>query len=357
MSIENKLLELKNEVDKELEAFFDCKIRQVKEQRKPKEFLEMVRDLKSFTLRSGKRIRPILFYYGYLIGGGKDRKKILKTSVSVELIHSYLLIHDDIIDQDDFRHGDLSIHCKYEKGCENEFSNGDLKHFGNSMAIIIGDLASTFGYEILVSSDFPLDLKIKAISKLNSIVSNTLVGEAMDVVLGMSSSFSKSEIVEMQEYKTAKYTIESPLHLGAVLAGAGGKLLESLSRFAMPLGIAFQIQDDIIGVFGNEEKIGKPVGADIREGKKTLLIAEALKRASGRQRNIVCSLLGNRNISLDDVEKVRSIIKETGSLDYSRRKAEELVRLSQKRLGEIEISDDNKRFLSGLADFVVQRKY
>jgi geranylgeranyl diphosphate synthase type I len=358
MPIENELLKLKSEVDKELEVFFSYKIRQIEDQKKPEELLEAAKNLKSFVLNSGKRIRPILFYYGYLVAGGKDIEKILKTAIAVEFIHSYLLIHDDIIDQDDFRHGGLSMHCKYKEKYKDEFKNKDLKHFGTSMAIIVGDLTSVFGYEILTNSDFPLDLKVKAISKLNSIVSNTLTGEAMDVVLGMNASFSKSEIIEMQKYKTAKYTIEGPLHLGAILAGAGEKLLESLSRFAIPLGIAFQIQDDIIGIFGDEKKIGKPMGSDIIEGKKTLLIAEALERADDEQKEIIYSSLGNRSISLDDVEKVRNIIKETGSLDYSRKKAEELVKLSKKRLEEIEISDsNNKRFLSDLADFVVRREY
>lgn len=358
MSVENQLFELKNKIDKELEEFFDCKIKQIKDQKRPHELLEMAKNLRSFVLRSGKRIRPILFYYGYLVAGGKKKKEILKTAISVELVHSYLLIHDDIIDQDSFRHGSLSMHCKYEKEYQNRFKNKQLKHFGTSMAIVVGDLASAFGYEVLTSSDFSGSLKIKALDKLNDIISNTTLGQALDLILEMRESINLKEIFEMQRYKTAKYTIEGPLHLGAILAGADEKLLGSISRFAIPLGVAFQIQDDIIGVFGDENKIGKPIGSDIREGKKTLLIFKAVEKATEGQKKTLDRALGNKNITIDEIKTVRNIIVSTGSLEFSKNKARELKEFSLKCLTKIkEISNENKKFLRDLADFIVRRKY
>ena len=357
MPIEDCLFDLKNKVNKELELFFDNKIKQIKDQKKSDELLEMTESLRDFVLRFGKRIRPILFYCGYTIAGGEDKEKILKTAISIELVHSYLLIHDDIIDQDDFRHGDFSMHHSCAKKAENNFKNTDSKHFGISMAIVIGDLASTFGYEILTSSNFPITLKIKAIEKLNQIISNTIAGEALDVILAEYPDIKIDRIIEMQKYKTAKYTIEGPLHLGAVLAGADEKFLEAISRFSIPLGIAFQIQDDIIGIFGNEKKIGKPVGSDIKEGKKTLLIAKALEKASAEQKNIILSVLGNKKISFDEIENVRKIIKETGSLEYSKAETEKLIKLSKKNLEEIKISGKCREFLSDLADFTIKREY
>lgn len=357
MNINNYLAELKKQIDAELGIFFELKMKQAKNENKPAELAEMIKNLKKFTLNSGKRIRPILFYSGYVLVGGKDKTEALKTSIAIELIHSYLLIHDDIIDQDDIRHGDLSMHYKYEKSFADKLEEKNLKHFGASMAIIVGDLASTFGYEILTDSDFSIDLKIKAIGRLNYIIANTIAGEALDVILVEYPNVKVDKIFEMQKYKTAKYTIEGPLHLGAILAGADEKFLKSLSKFAVPVGAAFQIQDDIIGIFGDEKKIGKPVGSDIKEGKKTFLISKALEKADEKQKKMLNRALGNKNVSIEDIDGVRDIIVKTGSLEFSKAEAQKLINSAKQSLEGLNISKENKKFLSGLADFIVKRNH
>ena len=372
MSIEYSLVELRNKIEKELEGFFNNEIEQAERRGRPEEFLEMVKNLKRFTQGSGKRIRPVLFYYGYLIAGGEKEKDILEASISIELIHSYLLIHDDIIDEDDFRRYRPSMHCIYEKKYRDKLRrrhidvspsfqrrispNENSKHFGVSMAIVTGDLASSLGYEILNHSNFSADLKIKAIRELNRIVSNTITGEAMDVVLASRLDANLSDVIKMQGYKTAKYTIEGPLHLGAILAGADESFLKSISEFAIPLGIAFQIQDDIIGVFGDEKKTGKPVGADIKEGKKTLLSIKVFEKADSEQLETLSGLFGNKNISLDEIDDFREIIKKTGSLEYSLENIDSLVKLSKTHLGKIKIPENDKECLLELADFIAKRR-
>jgi len=365
---ENSLFGLRNKIEKELNEFFDNKIEQAGNQKKPGEFLEMIRNIKIFTLNGGKRIRSILFCYGYLIAGGEKKEDILKASISVELIHSYLLIHDDIIDEDDFRRHNLSMHHIYEKKYKNRFKNNykkrrlkafnenEIKQFGISMAIVTGDLASSLGYEILNRSNFSTDLKIKAIKKLNQVVSNTITGEAMDVILAVRQKDDSRDILKMQEYKTARYTIEGPLHLGAILAGADENFLKSISKFAIPLGIAFQIQDDIIGVFESKEKTGKPAGGDIKEGKKTFLSTKAFEKADDKQLETLSGLFGNKNISPDEIDDFREIIKKTGSLDYSLEKINSLVRSSKAHLEKMKISENDKERLLELADFVAKKK-
>jgi len=386
MLFKNQLSNLKKEIDRELKEFFDFKIREIKKRRKPSLSIEMAENIRGFTLSSGKRIRPILFYYGYLLAGGEDKKRILKAAISIELIHTYLLIHDDIIDRDDFRHHRSSMHCYYKKYLEsadhsflavprpvgesgkptpnpsqegNNFKEGNnAEHFGVSMAIIVGDLASVFGYGILNKADFPDSLKAKAIGRLNQILVNTLTGEAKDVFLGTFGDFNSAKILRMQGYKTAKYTVEGPLHLGAVLAGADDNFLKSLTDFAIPLGIAYQIKDDIIGVFGDEEKIGKPVGADIKEGKATLLIAKALESANGNQRKIINFALGNKKLKLEKLKEVRKIISETGSLEYSQNQASKFTELARVNLEKIKTPDEkSKRFLRELTDFMAGREF
>jgi len=360
VSIENQLLKLKKEIDQELGEFFDLKIKEIKKRRKPPLLKEMAESIRDFTLSSGKRIRPILFYYGYLLAGGRDKKNILKAAISIELIHSYFLIHDDIIDRDDFRRHQLSVHCRYEKKYQDKFrgKSEEAKHFGISMGIIAGDLVSAFGYEILSRSNFPENLKIRAIKKFNRVIADTITGEGIDVFLEMFADFNMARILEMQGYKTAKYTIEGPLHLGAILAGADSNFLNSLTDFAVPLGIAYQIRDDIIGVFGDEKKIGKPVGADLREGKATLLIAKALENANDSQRMIIDSVLGNKEAGLKEIERVRVVIRETESLKYSRNQVKKFSELAGLNLKKIKTSDEkSKKFLRELIDFMIGREF
>ncbi|MDF1498723.1 MAG: polyprenyl synthetase family protein [Patescibacteria group bacterium] len=355
MKIEDHLVKLKEDIDNELREYFECKIEKIKKKNDLCELVGMTENLEKFILSSGKRIRPILFYYGYILANGKNIKEILKTSISIEFIHSYFLIHDDIIDRDDFRHGNFSMHHSYAKKAEEEFKNIDSDHFGISMGIIVGDLSSAFGYEILNSSKFKKTLKTKALSKLDKIICDTIFGQALDLNLEQNKNYCIDEIFEMQTCKTAKYTIEGPLHLGAILAGADNDFLDSLSKFAIPLGIAFQIQDDIIGVFGDKVKIGKPVGSDIMEGKKTLLLAKAVENADDTQKKILDKSLGNKNISIKDIDNVKDIIINTGSLEFSNKKALELVENAKKEIKNISISKENVKFLNNFADFIVNR--
>ena len=215
----------------------------------------------------------------------------------------------------------------------------------------------SFGYEILNSSNFENDLKIKALNNLDKIICNTILGQSLDLTLSKDDNFDIDTIFEMQKYKTAKYTIEGPLHLGAILAGADEKFLNSLSNYAIPVGIAFQIQDDIIGIFGNEKKIGKPIGSDIKEGKRTLLFSKAIENANDTQKQILNEVIGNENISSTDIKGVKDIIIKTGSLEFSVNKAEKLIKNAKESLKNLEISEKNEKFLNNLADFVVRRKY
>lgn len=357
MQTEKLLSTLKAEINEELRNFFEIKLNEIRKDEKPGEILEMVEFLKDFVLSSGKRIRPILFCCGYFVAGGDDKKNILKTSISMELIHSYLLIHDDIIDRDDFRHGDASMHKKYNKKYKCVLGRDECNHFGTSMAIIAGDLASSFGHKILADSEFPSREKLRAIFEMNKIISNTIVGEAMDVALVLKEKYCMKDIIGMHIYKTAKYTIEGPLYLGAILAGAEGEYLNSLSKYAVPLGVAYQIQDDMIGVFGDEKKIGKPVGSDIKEGKKTLLLLKAYEHGSDEQKKILDASIGRKNVTPGEVEKVREIIEKTGSLDFSKKEIQKLKDEALNNLEKIKMDEDYKIFFRDFADMLVKREY
>ena len=328
-------------IENELKNFFKKKLKDANFHPK---VLEVLNIIEEYTLRGGKRLRPVLMITGYKLYDGKDENEIIKASCSIELIQSYLLIHDDIIDESDLRRGRPTVHKIYEN------LYGERK-FGENMAIIAGDLASIYAEEILNDVNIDENLKYRALIKMASIVETTGYGQVIDVFSSRIDDFGEDELLLLHQYKTAKYTIEGPLILGAILAG--GDDFKMISEYSIPVGIAFQLQDDILGLFGNEETIGKPVTSDLEEGKKTLLILKAME--DGRYRNYLKNILGKKNIGIKDLEKVREIVTNTGALDYTYSLAKELIRKGINALGDID--SEEKIFLKEFAEYVIERKF
>jgi geranylgeranyl diphosphate synthase type I len=354
MDAKVELQKYKKIVDRKLAEYFAEKIREAK--KIDSLAVQAAKNIRDLTLAGGKRLRAAFMYWGYIAVGGSEIEKIIEASMSIELTHIFLLIHDDIIDRDSFRHGVPTMHNVYEKMARKLYFKKDPKHFGDSMAMIVGDMAAAAGNEIIFNSRFTPEKILKALDKLQNIVSETVTGEMTDVVLEMRGKASEKEILRVHKNKTAKYTIEGPLHLGALLAGAEGKILEDLSAYAVPVGIAFQIQDDILGVFGSEKKLGKPVCSDLREGKQTLLIVKALEMGTSGDRNLIKKLLGNKKTTAAEIEDFRNIIRKTGSLDYSRNLAKKFVDRGKQALQKSVIKKEAKDFMIGIADYIVNRE-
>jgi geranylgeranyl diphosphate synthase, type I len=349
------LKKFKTRLEPFLEAYFEKKMRQAGEIDSIAE--EAVGMIRNYTLSGGKRIRPAVLYYGYLAAGGEDGDKIAEASMSMELLHSFLLIHDDIIDKDASRHGVATIHERYKKIGKKYSIAKDSDHFGNSMAIISGDLAASMACDIIFNADFPSDVVLKALDKLQKIVFVTIPGEMIDVIMSYAGEASEEQILKMHEGKTARYTFEGPLHLGCLLAGADENLLKNFSAYALPLGKAFQIKDDILGVFGNEKKLGKPVGSDIIEGKQTLLLIKALENGDKKQKEAIKKYLNKENLSEKEIDDFRKIVIDTGSLEYSENLARNFVAESLEALAKIDFKNgEAKEFLSGIADYIVNRE-
>ena len=354
MDIQKALADFKKKIDPEIEKYLNKAIKEGSE--RDRFVADSLKYVKKIALAGGKRLRPALMYYGYLAVNGKEKNKIIRTAVSVELIHIFLLIHDDIIDKDNKRHGIDTIHFRYQKLGEKLFPKDDSKHFGNSMGIIVGDMVSALGNQIIFNSEFSPALIVNALSKLQSVVSMTVIGEAQDVYIGYKGKASEKEILEMYKNKTAKYTVESPLHLGAILGGADDKILKSLSRLAIPIGIAFQIQDDILGVFGSEKKLGKSVGSDIKEGKQTILVSKAIENSGYSQKKMLNNLLGKNDLTTGDVKKFREIIIKTKSLDYAQDMAQKFISQGKREIEKARISKKARDFLLGIADYMANRE-
>jgi len=355
MNFKENLEDFRTRLDKEIKAFFD---RTIKEAGKRDRFIsEALRIVRDNVLSGGKRIRPALMYWGYVGAGGKEKEKIFKTSISIELIHSFLLIHDDIMDRDITRHGRDTLNWAYEKIGKKIFKASDPKHFGDSIALTVGDMVAALGNQIIFESSFSPGLVMQALSKLQDIISLTVIGQAKDIYMEYRGKSSEKEVLRMYEYKTARYTLEGPLQLGCILGGAPKGLLDSFSRISVPLGIAFQIQDDILGIFGAKEKIGKSVGSDIKEGKQTLLAVKALEMSGYKEKKRLRELLGNPDISFREVKEFRRIVSGSGALAYAKDLAESLIEKGKEEIDKAKMNVEAKEFLLGMADYMIERKY
>jgi len=357
---EDSVLEYKNRIEDFLGRYLDEKISDLKKVH----FLgeEAGKFIKDFICSGGKRLRAAFTYYGYHAAGGGDIENILFASAGMEILHNFFLIHDDIIDKSDLRRNEPTIHKRYElyyehKGLISDLPVQDKTHLASSMAIIVGDICCALAYEALIDSGFDENNILTGLKMMHEIVKVTAVGEMLDIVKPIEKSATEEEILQIHLLKTAKYTVECPLLLGAILQGTTQDILNSLSKYAIPVGIAFQIRDDILGIFGTEEKLGKPIGSDIEEGKQTLLTVKALEKASPAQKEKLTSLIGKSRVDISDMEDVKRIVEETGALKYSE---ERIISLSEEGKGALRntpIRRDTKDILLGLADAMVWRDY
>lgn len=329
--------EYKGRIEHELKLFFEKKKNEAKIV--SQELYDAVSRLEEYTLRGGKRIRAILIVVGYLASGGKKLDEVIKLSISAELLHSFLLIHDDIMDEDMLRRNGPSMHASYCGLFDKKTSE--------NIAIDIGDISFCYAIEPLINADLDGKRKMIALRELIKIVRQTCYGQLLDVV-GETKDVDSNYISKIHEYKTARYTISGPLKLGAMLAGSDKKLLNQFDDFGMKLGKAFQLKDDILGVFGDEEELGKPIGSDLVQGKKTLLIVKADSDYINRK-------IGSK-LSINEIGEIRKIIVDSGSLSCSEKLIKELLLDAQTELKKMRIRKKEKEFLLGLIDYLEKRK-
>lgn len=354
MNPKDELERFKGIFDEELKTYLRSK---EKEYRDISPFVyELFKNISEFTLRGGKRLRPALVYHGYRLFGDDKEKELVELSMFVELVQTYLLIHDDIFDRASIRRNGPTFHKIYEKiATENEW--GDTSHFGNTVGILGGDMASSLFNEVIINSDFPDDRKNKVLGVVTNLVANVLIGQIEDFIMMFKTDFTEEDVEKIFLYKTVKYTFEMPLLSGAILAGRDVDekdvmVLKEYSRFA---GMAFQLRDDILGIFGDEQKTGKPSTSDIEEGKKTLLVLRAEKEATEDQKAILNNLLGKNNLTEKEADDFRKVIIDTGSLEYSKDKCKEYVSNAKRALLNVELRNTSWDFLNSLADYMVVR--
>jgi len=343
--------EYRPKIDEKLYAFLERKVAEA-----PDRFNRRVaEDILRFARAGGKRLRPLLFILGYMGTGREPYEGVVEASISIELVHDYLLIHDDFMDGDTLRRGQDTVWYSLYKWLKG--MGVDDQHAAHALAVCAGDLAETYGTEAILEANIPPDKKLALVDLLHRIIEQTGYGQVLDVSLEMLplSDVREEDVLKVHEYKTSRYTVEGPLHLGATLAD-GGTLLDVYTKYAIPAGIAFQLRDDIIGVFGDEKVTGKPAGSDIREGKRTLLVVKAYERGTEEQRKRIEEILGKKDLTREELEEIREIIRETGSLEYSQELMERLVGEAKAVIESSDVVEPTRTILLQLADYMVHRE-
>lgn len=308
--------------------------------------------ISDFVLRKGKRARPILFIIGYLGFSKKEPEGLYTSALSLELLHDFMLVHDDIIDKSLLRRGKPSAHTMLNQYLK-EYKN--VKFNGEDLAIVIGDVMYAMGLHAFLSVNENLCNKEKALRKLIDAAVYTGCGEFIELLSGLKniSEIKKADIYKIYDFKTAYYTFATPLSMGALLAGAKDKQADILFHYGIYVGRAFQIKDDILGIFGKERTIGKSVITDLQEAKKTILIWYAYHHTQKTHKLSIQKALGKNNLQRSDLLEARSIIKSSGALEYAKQEISHLIKKAKSLLSSSTMNKECKKVLSTYADEIL----
>lgn len=307
--------------------------------------------LTDFVLRGGKRLRPLFVLIGHRAAGGDADGPALQPALATELVHTCALIHDDIIDAAQTRRGGPSAHLALA-GTTTEVA--DAQRFGQAAALLLGDLAHVVADELFLTSSAPPRRLLAALRVFTTMREELTAGQFLDVRAAFTRTSSTDQALTVASYKSGRYSVARPLELGATLAG-DEQTAAGLAAAGLPLGQAFQIRDDILGVFGSHDETGKPTDSDLREGKRTLLVAAALRRLDDAQRTRFESLLGDPELSREAADELRGLIRDSGGLDATERRAHSLVDEFMARLADVPMASASRTMLEQLAAYLVTR--
>lgn len=328
-----------------------------------KEVLEKITEL---TLRGGKRQRVAFVaattsLLGKDTNNGQVKKSIIDAAIGVEILQTHLLIHDDIIDEAPLRRGGQTIHRFFTEQFPQRVYRGDAKKYGDSVGLLAGDLAVYFACQPIINSEaIPPEKKIKILDVLVRSGIDTFYGQLLDLFRDAKGTTSEEEILKLAFIKAGRSSAEAPMHIGAILADRDNPdVLEKLSAYALPASIAAQLQDDILGMFGNEKTIGKSSLSDLAEGKQTLLILEVRKRADREKTEILNRLVGKKDITDTEAEKAKEIVIGTGALLYTKEIARKFANQAQKALETWDVNwgDQAKHFFWAVSEAAIIREY
>jgi geranylgeranyl diphosphate synthase type I len=311
---------------------------------------EPIEALRGFVATGGKRLRPAFCYCAFVgAHGDGDDPRVVDAAAALELVHTFALAHDDVMDGSEMRRGNDSVHARFARRHVRAGWRGEPRRFGEGMAILVGDFAFTYADVLMRGMPEPVQVVFDELRV------ELCVGQSLDLA-GTAAASTETDLANrIAVYKSGKYTVERPLHLGAALAGGLASLGASLSAIGLPLGHAFQLRDDVLGAFGDAEVTGKPVGDDLREGKPTLLMAIATARADAAQAEVL-ALVGRPDLTERDVRAIQDVLMDTGALAELESVIDDRAQQALVALEDADIVDDARKALTELAHYVAWRE-
>jgi geranylgeranyl pyrophosphate synthase len=315
------------------------------------------RELQRLLQAGGKRLRPRMLLLSYTAYGGQDFAAVGPLAAATELLHLSMLIHDDIIDRDTVRYGAKNISGRYLEHYKPLLKQpAERRHFADSAALLAGDALLAGAYQLISSASLKPDVKASATKIFSRSIFEIIGGELADTEATFRGE-DKVMPLDIARYKTASYTVISPLVLGAAAAGAPAIELTRLQNFGEKLGVAFQLRDDILGLFGDSAATGKSTTSDLREGKQTYLVELFLSRAGRAERQTFDEYFGKPDINDQHADKVRDVLVSSGALSDTEIKIAELHRQALKILSSLHLSPEYQTKFRDISDKAVRRDY
>ncbi|MCQ9352260.1 polyprenyl synthetase family protein [Corynebacterium sp. 153RC1] len=321
--------------------------------------------LERFVLDGGKRVRPMCAWLGYQAGlasleaaAVEDEDAVLRAISALELIQACALIHDDIIDSSHTRRGKPTVHRSAQAFHEQRGWRGNSAHYGVSVAILVGDLALSWADDMFLTAGLSPDALRRCLPAWRAMRTEVIGGQLLDISLEAAGSDDPQKAAVVNRFKTAAYTIERPLHIGAAIAGAEETTIAALRGFGEDIGIAFQLRDDLLGVFGDPEITGKPAGDDLREGKRTVLVAQAVQTAAQEDPELAAQIrTGVGSVSTpEEITALAQLIWDTGAPGHVEKQIDALVERGLHRLDQASIPAAVREVLRDLAQRMTKRQ-
>ncbi|GLU46973.1 polyprenyl synthetase family protein [Nocardiopsis ansamitocini] len=313
--------------------------------------------LTEFVTRGGKRLRPLFAWWGWRAGGGNSIgpavDPVLRAVSALELIQACALVHDDIMDGSRTRRGAPSVHAALAAEHNVQQWSGSAEDFGESVAILVGDIALIWADDMLMQAGLSRGQLARVRGPWQMMRTEMMAGQFLDLYGQARRDDSESSALNTARLKTAAYSVERPLHIGAALAGAGESTVAALRGYGCDIGVAFQLRDDLLGVYGEPESTGKPIGDDLREGKRTFLMAMgarlARERGDDAALRVIEEVLGDPDIGATKVQAVREVLDDLGARGAVEKRIHHLAERGTARLGEVVIDPIAHASLNELA--------
>ena len=308
------------------------------------------------AVSGGKRFRASFCYWGFrsVHEEGYDEQQLVRAAAALELLHASALVHDDYMDASDTRRGHPAAHRAFEAQHREAGWGGDAEQYGAAASILLGDLLLAWCDEMLRTSGFDAARVLDALGYLDTTRSEVIAGQFLDVSVQARRASDVRTAMSVLRYKSAKYSVERPLHIGASLADAPAEVFAALSAFGLPLGEAFQLRDDLLGVFGDPDVTGKPAGDDLVEGKRTVLVALTLDHAPEEQGRRLDRALGTP-LDAAEVDELRGIIRDSGAHRRVEEMIDDLTTRCVDALATAPITETARATLRDLATAATQR--